>query len=140
MKNGASRSWAVVLAAGQGSRMTQVTHALCGRPLPKQFVPLLSERTLLQETMDRIGRQFPPERTVVVVGEGYEDLARVQLREYRGVEVVSQPLDLGTGPGVLLPLSHVLARDPRATVAVFPSDHHFRNVDPLRAAIARAAS
>lgn len=141
MKRTPSRSlWAVVLAAGQGSRMTQVTHLLCGRPLPKQFVPLLSERTLLQETMDRIGRQIPPERTVVVVGEGYEDLARMQLRDYRGVEIVPQPLDVGTGPGVLLPLSHVLARDPRANVAVFPSDHHFRNVDPLRAAIADAVN
>jgi mannose-1-phosphate guanylyltransferase len=141
MKKGASRPlWAVVLAAGQGSRMTQVTHLLCGRPLPKQFAPLLSERTLLQETMDRIGRQIPPERTVVVVGEGYEDLARLQLREFDGVEVVAQPADRGTGPGVLLPLCHVLARDPRAMVAVFPSDHHFRNVDPLRAAIAQAVN
>ena len=139
MKKAASRSlWAVVLAAGQGTRMSQVTHLLCGEPLPKQYVPLLSERTLLQETMDRIGRQIPPERTVVVVGEGYEDLARLQLREFRGVEVVAQPADLGTGPGVLLPLSHVLARDPRAEVAVFPSDHHFRHVEPLRAAIAEA--
>jgi mannose-1-phosphate guanylyltransferase len=139
MKKGASRSlWAVVLAAGQGTRMTQVTHLLCGKPLPKQFVPLLSERTLLQETMDRIGRQIPPERTVVVVAEGFEDLARLQLREFRGVEVVAQPGDLGTGPGVLLPLSHVLARDPRAMVAVFPSDHHFVHVEPLRAAIAQA--
>jgi len=139
MKKGASRSlWAVVLAAGQGTRMTKVTHLLCGKPLPKQFVPLLSERTLLQETMDRIGRQIPPERTVVVVAEGFEELARLQLREFRGVDVVAQPADLGTGPGVLLPLSHVLARDPRALVAVFPSDHHFVNVEPLRAAIAQA--
>jgi mannose-1-phosphate guanylyltransferase len=141
MKKVASRSlWAVVLAAGQGSRMTQVSQLLCGRPLPKQFVPLLSERTLLQETMDRIGRQIPPERTVVVVGEGHEDLARTQLRDYPGVDIVPQPLDLGTGPGLLLPLSHVIARDPRAVVTVFPSDHHFRNTGPLRAAIAQAVA
>src|SRR5262245_61653782 len=126
-KTGPSRAlWAVVLAAGQGTRMSPVTRLLCGRPLPKQFVPLLSDRTLLQETMDRIGPLIPPQRTVVVVGEGYEDLARTQLREFHGVEMVSQPLDLGTGPGILLPLSHVFARDPRATVAVFPSDHHLR--------------
>jgi mannose-1-phosphate guanylyltransferase len=139
MSNGASRPlWAVVLAAGQGSRMTQVTRLLSGRPLPKQFVPLLSERTLLQETMDRIGPLIPPERTVVVVCEGHEDLARGQLREFPNVEIVSQPLDLGTGPGILLPLSHVLARAPRAHVAVFPSDHHMRDAEAFRAAVEQA--
>lgn len=136
MKKGATRSlWAVVLAAGQGSRMTQVTRLLCGRPLPKQFVPLLSERTLLQETLDRIAPIIPPERTVVVVCESHEDLARAQLREMRGVEIVPQPLDLGTGPGLLLPLCHVLARDPHASVAVFPSDHHLQHPEPLRRAV-----
>lgn len=140
MKKGATQSmWGVVLAAGQGSRMTQVTHMLCGRPLPKQFVPLVSERTLLQETMDRIAPVIPPERTVVVVADGHEELARSQLREMPAVEIVTQPRDLGTGPGILLPLAHVIARAPNATVAVFPSDHHFERAEPLRSALKTAA-
>ena len=137
MKKGTSQSsmWGLVLAAGKGSRMTEVTHLLCGRPLPKQFAPLVSERTLLQETLDRMAPLIPPERTVVVVAEGHEELARMQLADKPGVEIISQPRDLGTGPGLLLPLTHVLARDPQATVAVFPSDHHFERAEPLRAAL-----
>jgi mannose-1-phosphate guanylyltransferase len=130
--------WAIVLAAGKGTRMTPVTHLLCGEPLPKQFVPLVSERTMLQATLDRMAPLIPPERTVVVVAEGHEELARAQLSDKPGVEIVSQPRDLGTGPGLLLPLAHVLARDPRATVAVFPSDHHFERSEPLRASVALA--
>jgi mannose-1-phosphate guanylyltransferase len=130
--------WAIVLAAGQGSRMTPVTHLLCGRPLPKQFVPLVSERTMLQETLDRMAPLIPARRTVVVVAEGHEELARVQLADRPGVEIVAQPRDLGTGPGLLLPLTHVLARDPDATVAVFPSDHHFERAEPLRKALGLA--
>ena len=140
MKKGTTQSmWGLVLAAGKGSRMTEVTHLLCGRPLPKQFAPLVSERTLLQETLDRMAPLIPSERTVVVVAEGHEELARMQLADKPGVEIVSQPRDLGTGPGLLLPLTHVLARDPQATVAVFPSDHHFERAEPLRAALSLAA-
>lgn len=131
--------WAVVLAAGKGTRMSEVTHLLCGRPLPKQFAPLVSERTLLQGTLDRIAPVIPPERTVVVVAEGHEEVARAQLADMPGIEIVSQPRDLGTGPGIMLPLAHVLARAPSANVAIFPSDHHFERAEPLRNALLNAA-
>lgn len=131
----AENLWAIVLAAGRGTRLATVTRALCGRDLPKQFVALTSRRTLLQETMDRIAPLIPPERTVVVVSDVHADLARAQLADYPGVEIVVQPADRGTGPGILLPLAHVMARDPRASVAVFPSDHHVHRPAPFLAAI-----
>jgi mannose-1-phosphate guanylyltransferase len=127
--------WAIVLAAGRGTRLAAVTRTLCGRDLPKQFVALTSSRTLLQETMDRIAPLVPPERTIVVTSDTHYDLCVSQLRGYPGVEVVLQPADRGTGPGVLLPLAHVLARDPRARVAVFPSDHHVQRPAPFLNAI-----
>jgi len=80
----------------------------------------------------------PPERTVVVVGLAHEGLARLQLAEHQGVEIVAQPRNLDTGPGILLPLTHVLARDPGASVVVLPSDHYVADPRPLLWAI-RAA-
>jgi mannose-1-phosphate guanylyltransferase len=137
-KSALGSTWAVVLAAGQGTRMAPVTRLLCGRHLPKQYVALVSERTLLQETMDRIAPVIPPERTVVVVSEAYEALAREQLEEFSGVEIVVQPRDVGTGNGVLLPLAHVMARDPRGRVAIFPSDHHIRRPEAFLEALERS--
>lgn len=40
------------------------------------------------------------------------------------MDIVVQPRDLGTGPGVLLPLARILAREPTARVIVSPSDHY----------------
>ena len=130
--------WAVVLAAGKGSRLGPVTKALCGRELPKQFVALTTPRTLLQETMERIGSLIPAERTVVVVSDRYDEIARAQLVDYPGCEVVVQPMDRGTGPGVMLGLAHVRARDPQADVAIFPSDHHLDRPGALLNAVRRA--
>jgi mannose-1-phosphate guanylyltransferase len=130
--------WAVVLAAGEGSRMASLTRALYGHEVPKQFAALDGDKTLLQRTMDRIAPITPPERTVVVVSDAHEALARAQLEGYPGVEIVTQPQNVGTGPGILLPLAHVLARDPKANVAVYPSDHHVRRTDPFCEAVTRA--
>ncbi len=140
MENGTRSGalWAIVLAAGDGTRLAAVTRSLHGRETPKQFAALTSDRTLLQMTMDRMAPVVPPHRTVVVVGEAQRALADAQLGEYAGVEVISQPRNVGTAVGVLLPLAHVLARDPEARVTVFPSDHHVRRRGPFLDAIRRA--
>jgi mannose-1-phosphate guanylyltransferase len=132
------RFWAIVLAGGEGSRLAETTQRVYGTSLPKQFLSFGRDRTFLQATLDRIQALFPPERTVVVVAERYEDIARQQLSEFDGVEVVAQPCNVGTGPGVLLPLVHVLKRDPRADVALVPSDHDFRSPAVLCQALLKA--
>ena len=132
--------WAIVLAAGEGQRLAHVTQILYGRPIPKQFAALDGTRTLLQSTMDRIGDLVPPHRTVVVVAENQRGLAEEQLAEYPGVQIVNQPANLGTGPGVLLSLSVVKAQASNAMVVITPSDHHIDVPQTFIAAIRRAAA
>jgi len=109
-----------------------------GSYLPKQFLSFGRPRTFLQVTLDRLQELIPPERTVVVVAGQYESVAREQLLDYRGVEIVAQPRNVGTGPGVLLPLMHVLQREPLADVALVPSDHDFRVPERMLEALVRA--
>jgi mannose-1-phosphate guanylyltransferase len=138
--SGHDRLWAIVLAAGQGARLAPLTERLYDEPLPKQFAVLAGERSLLQTTIDRLLPLVPASRTVVVVPLAYEELARQQLAEHRGIRVVAQPANRGTGPGILLPLAHVLEADPRARVVVTPSDHHVADARALTRAISVAAA
>jgi len=134
--------WAIVLAAGRGKRLAALTAAIHGREMPKQFAALLGSRTFVQVTLDRAAKLAPPERTVVVVAADQRELAARQLARYAGVEIICQPADRGTGPGLLLPLMHVLHRDPHARVVVLPCDHHFAReaalVDGVRRAVTAA--
>ncbi|MBZ0270034.1 NTP transferase domain-containing protein [bacterium] len=130
--------WAIVLAGGTGTRLAPLIRELYGFALPKQFAVLEGHESLLQATIDRIGRAVPPARVVVVVDKAYVSLARRQLTAYPGIEVVGQPANAGTGPGLLLPLARVRARDPNAIVAVFPSDHHVSRPRPLLRAVRNA--
>ena len=132
------RSWAVVLAAGDGVRLRPLTRRLHGEAVPKQFAVIDGERSMLQTTLDRLAPRFPRERTVVVVGRSHQALARAQLRRYEGVDVAVQPANLGTGPGFLLPLARIRARDPTARVVVFPSDHHVFHPERLLEGVDRA--
>jgi mannose-1-phosphate guanylyltransferase len=138
--NAADRAppWAIVLAAGRGQRLARLTRALYGRDVPKQFAALGGEQTFLQQTMSRAARLTPSARTIVVASEEYADLARLQLAAFEGVRVVEQPRDVGTLPGLLLPLAHVLAEAPHARVIVYPADHHVHRVAPFVDAV-RAA-
>jgi mannose-1-phosphate guanylyltransferase len=132
------RLWAIVLAGGEGTRLAEMTRRLYGCALPKQFVAFGQQRTFIQATVDRLTSLVPPSRMVTVVPRTYEDLARQQLEEFAGMEIVAQPKNVGTGPGVLLPLLHVLRRDPQADVALIPSDHDFRAPMILRRALAES--
>ena len=130
--------WAIVLAAGEGTRLATVTRKLYGHDVPKQFAALDGDETLLQRTMDRVGRLVPPRRTVVVVAKHQQTLAEDQLERYPGVQVVCQPRNVGTGPGLLLPLSVVAAQEPDGQVLVTPADHHVSRPEALVVAIEQA--
>jgi mannose-1-phosphate guanylyltransferase len=132
--------WTIVLAGGEGVRLRQLTRALHGEDCPKQFAMISGGRSLLQSTVERALRWSTPERIVVVVAEEREELARQQLQRYRGLDIVAQPINRGTGPGILLPLARIMAFDPKAKVVVMPSDHYVRDDVPFERCIRLASA
>lgn len=117
--------YAIVLAGGQGERLRPLTRRLMGSPAPKQYLPLVSPRSLLQETQARLATEAKPHRTFVIADRTWAPLAKRQLQSFDGVRVVAQPRSAGTAAGLLMPLCHVMAMNPEATVVVTPSDHHY---------------
>jgi mannose-1-phosphate guanylyltransferase len=116
---------AVVLAGGDGTRLRDVAQQLYGYARPKQFCRLGSEQSLLEETVERALRfAGSPERVLVVTSRPHRAEVEECLERWPTVVRVEQPRNLDTTPGILLPLLHVVARDPRATVLMLPSDHH----------------
>jgi mannose-1-phosphate guanylyltransferase len=127
--------WTIVLAGGDGVRLRQLTRALHGEECPKQFAMIHGRRSLLQWTVARALRWSTPDRIVVVVAAEREAQARQQLAGQQGIDVVAQPRNRGTGPGLLLPMARILARDPEARVVVLPSDHYVRDEAPFERSI-----
>lgn len=68
---------------------------------------------------------IPQSRILIIVSRHHLKYAEVrkQLLPWPKQNLVVQPANKETGPGVLLPLMHIYKRSPEAVVAVFPSDH-----------------
>jgi mannose-1-phosphate guanylyltransferase len=130
--------WALVLAGGDGTRLREFTRALTGHPIPKQYCRIVGDRSLLERTLDRIAPVAPPERTLVIVNRDHLPLARPQLGSVPAENVIVQPRNCDTGPGLVLSLLALARRAPDARVAVFPSDHWVADEGAFVAAVARA--
>lgn len=117
------RTWVIVLAAGDGTRLASITTDGTGVTTPKQYCSLRGGRTLLDEALDRSARIAPRRRTVTVVAAQHRRWWSRSLAAMPAENVVVQPRNQGTAPGVLLPLLTVLERDPKAKIVVLPSDH-----------------
>jgi len=133
----ADHLWALVLAGGDGTRLQPLTRAIAGAPIPKQYCRIVGNRSLLEATLDRIAPSVPPERTLAIVNRGHLRLARPQLATLPPANVLVQPVNRDTGLGILVSLLELARRDPRATVAMFPSDHDVRNAAAFRRNVAR---
>ncbi|MEW6298367.1 MAG: sugar phosphate nucleotidyltransferase [Thermodesulfobacteriota bacterium] len=132
--------WGIVLAAGEGTRVRPFLQRLCGGRGIKQFCAVIGRRSMLEHTLARVERLIPRERIVVVVSQHHRDEAARQLAHWPAENVVYQPANRDTLPGILLPLAHITYRSPLATVAVFPSDHFILDEETFMAMVGRAAA
>lgn len=133
-----SHVWAVVLAGGEGTRVRSFLQQFCGGSGLKQFSTIIGERSMLRCTLDRVVRLIPPERVLVVVSTDHQRDVEAELAHWPSQNVIYQPLNRDTAPGILLPLAHITNRDPAATIVVFPSDHFIRDEERFIGAVRKA--
>ncbi|MGH9886306.1 MAG: sugar phosphate nucleotidyltransferase, partial [bacterium] len=134
----ANRTWAIVLAGGEGSRLRALTTTRSGVTVPKQFCSLAGGPSLLRQTLERAAALVPRDQIVVVVSEAHRAFWRDALADVPARNVVVQPANRGTAPGILLPVLHVCREDPAAELLVLPSDHHVEDEATLRRAFVSA--
>ena len=130
--------WGVVLAAGEGRRMNEFIRSSYGLDSPKQYVAFTGERSMIQQTLDRVGRLIPIERTRIVVSPGHIREIRSQLSGLPQETLIFQPQNRETAPGALLPLISIYKRDPEARVVFFPSDHFIQEEERFMRYVAAA--
>lgn len=125
MKNGDERGnlWSVVLAGGDGVRTKEFIRSWLGYEKPKQYCTFVGSRSMFQHTLDRAARLTPWERVVVVAAHHHQHEVWSQLDGRPAGMVLLQPKNVDTAAGIYLSLTYVLARDPQATVVIYPSGH-----------------
>lgn len=128
----------VILCGGSGSRLWPMSRRL----LPKQFLPLVGERTLFQDTALRTRGIPGASAPVVITNAEQRFLAADQLAEI-GIEaraLLLEPAGRNTAPAVAAAALHVARADPEAVLLVQPSDHVIGDLAAFQAAVAEAVA
>lgn len=120
--------YAVILAGGVGERFWPASTPA----RPKQLLPLLSDRTMLRETLDRLDGIVPPERRFIWTNASLVDAVRREAPEVPAAHVVGEPEGKNTAPAIGLAAGLLAARDPAAVLLVLPADHAIGNPAAFR--------
>jgi len=121
----------VILCGGSGTRLWPRSR----KHRPKPFLPLLGERSLFEETLDRFAGDERFGVPVIVAGEAHRGLIAAQLGG-REARLVIEPEAKNTAPAIALAAQLL---DPDEVMLVCPSDHHIARTDAFRSAVGDAA-
>lgn len=111
--------YALILAGGSGERFWPLSR----RNRPKQLLRLVSERTLLEETVARLEGFVPTERILILTNIEQEKSVRDLLKGFPKQNIIAEPAKRDTAAAVALGAGWVAARDHSATMLALPADH-----------------
>jgi mannose-1-phosphate guanylyltransferase len=130
----------VILAGGSGTRFWPRSR----KARAKQVLALDGERTMIQQTVDRLTPLGDPADVWVITNDLLDDLIAEQLPEVPREHILSEPAARNTAPACALAAFLLETSEPETVIGVFPSDHVVKNrarfAEVLRAGIALAAS
>ena len=115
--------FALILAGGSGERFWPLSR----RARPKQLLRLVSDKTLLEETIARLEGLVPRERILVLTNVDQEKAVRELLPDLPEENIVAEPAKRDTAAAVALATTWVTIRDHQATMLVLPADHVISN-------------
>ena len=115
---------AIVLAGGDGTRLTCLTRKITGLETPKQFCPIIGTETLFDQTRRRVSIVVPPGETVTVLSQPHQRFYQPLLCDIAEGNLVVQPRNRGTAVAILYALFRLIQQGRRGTVAIFPCDHY----------------
>ena len=112
--------YCVIMAGGRGERFWP----LSTKNVPKPFVRLFGDRTMIQMTVDRILGLVPLDHIFVVLGGEHEQVARKQLDNLGKDQFIVEPAGRDTAACIGLAATLLHRRDPEGVMIVLPADHY----------------
>jgi mannose-1-phosphate guanylyltransferase len=130
----------VILAGGSGTRFWPRSR----RARAKQVLALDGERTMIQQTLDRLLELAAAQDVWVITNKLLDEVIAQQLPQVPRANILSEPVARNTAPACALAAFLLERTSPETVIGIFPSDHIVKDatrfVDVIRAGVAIAAS
>jgi len=111
--------YGLILAGGRGTRFWPKSR----RATAKQVLKLFGDRSLIQQTVDRLKPILPPERIWVLTNGHLRGEIVRQLPEVPRHQILAEPAQRNTAPAIGLAAQILHGLDPESIMGVFPADH-----------------
>jgi mannose-1-phosphate guanylyltransferase len=115
----ANHRYGLIMAGGRGTRFWPRSR----KRNAKQVLRFFGERTLIQQTVDRLEPVIPPENIWVITNEFLQQEIRKQLPQVPKRQILAEPAQRNTAPCIALAAQILCSIDPAAVMGVFPADH-----------------
>jgi mannose-1-phosphate guanylyltransferase len=125
----------VILAGGRGTRFWPLSR----KRMAKQLLPLNSNKSMIQETVERLSPLAKPKQFWIITNQ---DLRPAIVRQLKGLptrQIVAEPAGRNTAPAIGLAAFLLERSDPHTVIGMFPSDHVIVGEKRFREDIAHAA-
>ena len=109
----------LILAGGRGTRFWPRSR----RTNAKQVLRFFGERSLIQQTVDRLRPVLPLERIWVLTNDYLRAEIVRQLPDVPAAQILAEPAQRNTAPAIGLAAQMIQSIDPEAVMGVFPADH-----------------
>ena len=120
MSNSASKHvYAVIMAGGVGKKLWPLSR----KKMPKQFVALLADGSMVAKTVRRISALVLEENIFIITSEMGRTRLSASLVSFPRENIIVEPSSRNTAPCIALATAHIKKRDPEAVTIVLPSDH-----------------
>ncbi len=113
----------IIMAGGAGTRFWPVSR----KNKPKQFLPIVSEKTMIEETIDRLSPRVPLNNIYTIANPEKTEIAKSLLPGLPDENFLVEPLGKNTAPSLILATARIYLQNPRAVVAALPADHLIKN-------------
>ena len=132
---GMSSLHTVIMAGGSGTRFWPASR----RRRPKQLLPLVAGKTLIQATIERVAGLCPVDQVWIVTNREQASRLRKLLPGFPKDQILVEPEARDTAPCIALATAHIAARDPNATMVVMPADHVIAPIEAFQHLLRRGA-
>src|SRR5215212_11977411 len=126
--------YGVIMAGGAGTRLWPLSRS----NMPKQLLPVVRGRSLLQLSYERLRGMLPAERIFVCTAAAHGPAVLENLPELPRENLLGEPTGRDTANAVGFPAAVLHHRDKDATIAVVTADHVIEPVDTFQAALKTA--